>query len=90
MDSAVRIAIIGIIIAAMIGLIATIGIPALPEGTDELIDDFCQYLQEGRKLLNHIINPYVLNGALTCVIIISQIGNIMKFYSYIKKWFAGG
>lgn len=90
MDSAIRIAIVVIIIGTMIGLIATVGIPSLPEGSDELIDTFCGYLKEGRKILNYVIDPYVVNGALACVIIIKNIEHIMSLYRYIRGWFVGG
>lgn len=90
MDSAIRIAIIVIIIGIMIGLVATVGIPSLPAGTDELIDTFCGYLQDGRKILNYVVNPYIINGALVCVIVIKNIDHIIKLYGYIRRWFAGG
>lgn len=90
MDSAIRIAIVVIIIGTMIGLIATVGIPSLPEGTDELIDTFCSYLKDGRKILNYIVNPYIVNGALACVIIIKNLDKIIKLYVWIRQWFAGG
>lgn len=89
MDSAIRVAVVVILIAAMFALIATVGIPALPEGTDELIDTFCEYLKEGRKLLNWLVNPIVINGALGCVIIIKNLDHILKLYGYIRKWFMG-
>ena len=89
MDSAIRIAIVVVIIGLMIGFVATVGIPALPEGTDDLIDTFCGYLTEGRKILNYVVNPYIINGALACVIVIKNIDHIMKLYGYIRKWFVG-
>lgn len=89
MDSAIRIAIVVVIIGLMIGLVVTIGVPALPDGTDELIDTFCGYLIEGRKILNYVVNPYIINGALACVIVIKNIDHIMKLYGYIRKWFVG-
>lgn len=90
MDSAIRIAIVVVIIGLMIGLIATVGVPSLPEGTDELVDTFCGYLKDGRKILNYVVNPYIINGALACVIVIKNLDKIMKLYGYIRRWFAGG
>lgn len=90
MDSAIRIAIVAVIISLMFGAIATVGIPSLPEGSDEVIDTFCGYLKEGRKILNYVVDPYIINGALVCVIIMNNISYIVFLYDWIRSWFAGG
>lgn len=89
MDSAIRIAIIVVIIGTMIAAIVNIGVPALPEGADALIDTFCMYLREGREILNYVVDPYIINGCLACVIIMNNISYIIFLYDWIRQWFAG-